>query len=134
MLRNPIARAMALLTVSMTVIPLMDAFGKLLSTRHDVAPASVALGRFGVQIIWILLAFIALAAVRTTRPVMAERPAFRPSLRPTRIGIHLLRGVLHGSASLLFFVAVTYMPLADAIAELKYTSPELRAAARSFFA
>ena len=107
---------MALLAVAMTFVPLMDAFAKLLSTRHDIAPATVALGRFGIQIGWLLLTFTLLAVVRFRSASARERPAFSPSLRPSRFDVHLARGALHGTASLLFFVAVTYMPLADAIA------------------
>ncbi len=107
---------MALLVVAMSFIPLMDAFGKLLSTRHDIAPASVALGRFGVQIVWLLLTFGGLALARRGSVRLRRQAVLAPSLRPSRIDVHLLRGALHGSASLLFFVAVTYMPLADAIA------------------
>ncbi len=96
---------MALMTVAMTVIPLMDAFGKLLSTEHDVPPATIALGRFGGQIVWLVLLVVVLTPTGRRTP-----------LRPTRPRVHLLRGVLHGGSSLLFFVALTSMPLADAIA------------------
>ncbi len=96
---------MTLLVVSMTLVPLMDSFGKLLSTEEGIAPASVALGRFGGQIMFLGIGFVGLALIG--RGVTA---------RPEVLWVHLARGFFHGSASLLFFVALKYMPLADTIA------------------
>ncbi|MGI9606195.1 MAG: DMT family transporter [Acidimicrobiales bacterium] len=104
---GPVAQAMTLLVIAMALIPLMDAFAKLLSTDHAIAPASVATGRFVVQSAILFGVFTALLLTRHRR---------RPSMRPTVTWVHLTRGALHGTATLLFFVAITYMPLADAIA------------------
>lgn len=107
MIAGPIARGMSLLVGAVTLIPLMDAIAKSL-TNDGMAPASVALARFGSQTI-VLLAVFAFA-----HGVVHDGQ--EATLRPRRLWIHLIRGGLHGASSLTFFVALKYMPLADTIA------------------
>jgi drug/metabolite transporter (DMT)-like permease len=95
---------MVLLAIAMTLIPVMDTIAKELSNR-DLAPASVAFGRFVAQTIVIIIVFVAW-----------NRSGGAPNHRATRPWPNLLRGALHGSATMMFFVAIKYMPLADTIA------------------
>jgi drug/metabolite transporter (DMT)-like permease len=101
---GPVSRAMLLLSSAMVLIPVMDAIAKELSNQ-GMAPASVAFGRFAAQTLVILIVFGMWRAVGTP-----------PSMLPGRLWPNLLRGALHGSATMMFFVALKYMPLADTIA------------------
>ena len=100
---------MTLLVIAMTLIPLMDAAAKSLSTDYDMAPASVAFGRFFVQALIIGVIILALSR----RLISRVEPA---RVKPTVVWVHLARGAFHGGASMSFFIAVKYMPLADTIA------------------
>ena len=85
----------------MVVAPIMDGLAKILSVFYELSPASINTGRFVVQIFimfWIVLIFYG------ARSLITRHPA-----------INILRGFLIGAASLLFFVAIKYMPIADAI-------------------
>lgn len=96
------ARGMAIMTVAMLILPLMDIIGKWLATVDQLSPGQIALTRFAVQ-------FVVLA------PVVCISLGFS-ALKPRHLWANLLRGTLLGFASLFFFVAVKYMPVADAIA------------------
>ena len=106
---NPIARAMSLLIPAMALVPIMDTIAKSLS-GGDLSPTTVAFGRFVAQTIWILLVFA------TWRGVVRSEEAAPPSMRPKNVALNLTRGALHGGGSMVFFVALKYMPLADSIA------------------
>lgn len=96
-----IARAMAIMILAMLVAPFMDAIAKGLATRFDVSPATVTFGRFVVQSVF-LFVFVGLA--------------WRSGV--LRFGfswLNVLRGMIMGLAAMLFFTAIKYMPLADAI-------------------
>lgn len=97
-----IARAMVIMIGAMLFAPFMDAIAKSLSTIHDVSPATVTFGRFLVQSLF-LFVFIAVAWARRALPFQFS-------------WMNILRGMIMGLAAMLFFVAVKYMPLADAIA------------------
>ena len=99
--QNQTVSAMSLMVIAMLLIPGMDATAKWLSIQFDISPATIAFARFFVQTI-----FMVLAIVITTGSfrVKAKRPFF-----------NILRGLLIASASMIFFVAVKYMPIADAI-------------------
>ena len=97
-----IARAMMIMVGAMLFAPVMDAIAKSLATRFDVSPATVTFGRFVVQSIF-LFAFLAIAWARSVIP-------FKLSY------MNILRGMIMGVAAMLFFTAIKYMPLADAIA------------------
>jgi len=97
-----IARAMMIMVAAMLLAPIMDAIAKSLATQYDVSPATVTFGRFVVQTLF-LGVFVMLAWSRG-----AMKYVFSP--------MNILRGMIMGLAAMLFFVAIKYMPLADAIA------------------
>ena len=94
-------RGMVLCAGAMLMLPLMDAISKWLSTEAGVSPGQLTLARFLVQ------AVISAAIVIVTAGFAA--------LWPKRLLMNLIRGAMLGTASLLFFLALKYMPLADAI-------------------
>lgn len=93
---------LALMMAAMTVLPCMDAIAKYMATVEDMSPGQVTFYRFFFQIVFTLPLLFTVAGAT--------------SLRPKRPWMNLLRGALHGAASLLFFAAVKYMPLADVFA------------------
>ena len=95
-------RGMGICAAGMLVLPLMDAAAKWLSTEADVSPGQITLARFAVQ------------ALASAPFVIAAGGIV--ALWPKRPLLNLVRGAMLGVASLLFFLAVKYMPLADAIA------------------
>lgn len=95
------ARGMAIMASSMMLLPLMDSIAKWLAMNAAIAPGQITFMRFLIQLV--LTAAIIIAVYGPAR------------LRPANIAGNLIRGVLIGSASLLFFTAVKYMPIADAI-------------------
>jgi len=96
---------MVLMSVGMLIAPVMDAMAKYLGTTGGVSPGVVTLGRFSVQALSLFLLLSGLIVLGKKR-----------RLWPVNITGNLLRGALMGSASFLFFTAVTFMPVADAIA------------------
>lgn len=100
--RQHAMQGMALMAFAMTILPGMDAIAKYMATYEGMSPGQVTFYRFFFQLVCtlpLLLTVMGRSAFRAKRPWM-----------------NLLRGVLHGAASLLFFVAVKYMPLADVFA------------------
>lgn len=111
-------RGMALMVACMTVLPVMDAIAKYMAVVEGMAPAQVTFYRF----------FFQLAATMPLLVTLNGRKAFR-ARRPFA---NLLRGVLHAAASLLFFVAVKYMPLADVFA-IYFVEPFILTALSALF-
>ncbi|MGB7285610.1 MAG: DMT family transporter, partial [Salaquimonas sp.] len=99
---DAVTSAMVLMVIAMMFIPLMDVFSKILSTRYAVSPVMITFVRFAGQAI---LLFIVILAVQGPR-----------SLTGKHNKINLLRGMLMGAAVSNFFIAIKYLPLADAIA------------------
>ncbi|WP_007758261.1 DMT family transporter [Rhizobium sp. CF080] len=97
---NPL-KGMAIMATCMVILPLMDAIAKYMATFESMSPGQVTFYRFFFQLVCILplVVFTGAAIFRPKRPWM-----------------NLLRGVLHAAASLMFFAAVKYMPLADVFA------------------
>jgi len=97
---NPL-KGMAIMAACMIILPTMDAIAKYMATFEAMSPAQVTFYRFFFQLVCMLplVFFTGPAAFRVKRPWM-----------------NLLRGALHAAASLMFFVAVKYMPLADVFA------------------
>lgn len=95
-------RGMAICAAGMLVIPLMDAVAKWLSSEAGVSPGQLTLARFAVQAVFAAPIVIAVGGL--------------VALWPKRPLLNLIRGAMLGVASLLFFLAIKYMPLADAIA------------------
>ncbi len=98
---NQIARAMMIMVGAMLFAPGMDAIAKGLATRHDVSPATVTFARFVIQSVFLFL-FVGLAWRKGALPVQFS-------------AMNVLRGMIMGLAAVLFFTAIKYMPLADAI-------------------
>lgn len=97
---NPL-KGMAIMATCMVILPVMDAIAKYMATFEAMSPGQVTFYRFFFQLVCILpLAVFTGAAI----------------FRPKRPWMNLLRGVLHAAASLMFFAAVKYMPLADVFA------------------
>lgn len=95
-------KGMAIMVLSVLLLPLMDAIGKWLAMADHMPPATVTFMRFFVQcwlMFFILLMVGGFAALRTLH-----------------LAGNLIRGALMGFGGLCFFTAVKYMPLADAMA------------------
>ncbi len=97
---NPL-KGMALMASCMLVLPIMDAIAKYMATFEAMSPGQVTFYRFFFQ----LVALLPLMLIATRGLLVAKRP-----------WMNLLRGAIHGAASLMFFTAVKYMPLADVFA------------------
>lgn len=89
----------------MLVLPGMDAIAKYVGDAGTMSPGQLTFWRFAVQ----AMCFAAWIA-------WIGRGSLKGGFSGRNSWVNFLRGVLLGSASLLFFVAVKYMPLADAIA------------------
>jgi drug/metabolite transporter (DMT)-like permease len=98
--QNPL-KGMAIMAGCMVVLPMMDAIAKYMATFESMSPGQVTFYRFFFQ-------FLALLPIALFVP-----GAWRGGKRPW---MNLLRGALHAAASLMFFMAVKYMPLADVFA------------------
>ncbi|SEH89351.1 Threonine/homoserine efflux transporter RhtA [Rhizobium tibeticum] len=111
-------QGMALMVGAMLVLPAMDAIAKYMATFEAMSPGQVTFYRFFFQLVF-TLPFLFLIFGR--KALHAKRP-----------WMNLLRGVLHGAASLLFFVAVKYMPLADVFA-IYFVEPLMLTALSAMF-
>ncbi len=96
-----VTSAMTIMVLAMLIIPCMDILAKMLAKEFGLAPASIAFARFFVQTV--LMFVIIVVRTRTPR-ISAQKPLF-----------NIVRGLLIGGASMLFFISVKYMPVADAI-------------------
>lgn len=93
-----ISVAMGLMVAAMLILPGIDAIAKWLSS--SIPAAEVTWSRFAFQSL-----FMAPLALRVRSP-----------LRLQDFGIHALRGILLAVTTLVFFTALAYLPMADAIA------------------
>lgn len=115
--QNPL-QGMAIMAGAMAILPTMDAIAKYMATFEGMSPGQVTFYRFFFQLVCtlpILFAMFGMQALSAKRPWM-----------------NLLRGALHGAASLLFFVAVKYMPLADVFA-IYFVEPFMLTALSALF-
>lgn len=94
-------QGMALMAFCMIVLPMMDAIAKYMATFETMSPGQVTFYRFFFQLVVLTPLFFWSVG------------SFRNVKRPW---MNMLRGALHAGASLLFFTAVKYMPLADVFA------------------
>ncbi|SIQ93772.1 EamA domain-containing membrane protein RarD [Rhizobium sp. RU33A] len=111
-------RGMVLMAGCMLVLPVMDAIAKYMATVEGMSPGQVTFYRFFFQlasVLPVLIALNGLAAFSAKRPWM-----------------NLLRGAIHGAASLMFFMAVKYMPLADVFA-IYFVEPFILTAMSAIF-
>jgi drug/metabolite transporter (DMT)-like permease len=92
---------MVVMACGVMLLPVMDAIAKYLAAG-GMAPGQIAFYRFSFQVL-------------ETVPVIVALRGFR-ALRPKRLWLNLVRGCLLGGASLCFFTAVKFLPLAEAIA------------------
>ncbi len=115
--QNPL-QGMAIMASAMIILPTMDAIAKYMATFENMSPGQVTFYRFFFQLVCTLPLLFTLSGASA---LSAKRP-----------WMNLLRGVLHGAASLLFFVAVKYMPLADVFA-IYFVEPFMLAALSAFF-
>ncbi|NTJ42293.1 DMT family transporter [Agrobacterium larrymoorei] len=95
-------QGMLIMAVCMLVLPIMDAIAKYMAVVEGMSPAQVTFYRFFFQLVYTLPLLLVLSPRAL---ISAKRP-----------WVNLLRGVLHAAASLMFFAAVKYMPLADVFA------------------
>jgi drug/metabolite transporter (DMT)-like permease len=94
-------RGMAIMAFSMFLLPLMDSIAKWLATNEAIAPGQVTFARFLIQLVLTAVIIVSVHGIG--------------GLRAFNMVGNLVRGMLIGCASLLFFTAVKYMPVADAI-------------------
>ncbi|MBB4954024.1 RarD protein [Agrobacterium vitis] len=111
-------QGMALMAGSMLLLPGMDAIAKYMANMQGMSPGQVTFYRFFFQIVC-TLPFLVLLQGRAA--FTAKRPL-----------LNLLRGALHGAASLCFFAAVKYMPLADVFA-IYFVEPFILTALSALF-
>lgn len=95
-------RGMGIMALCMLVLPVMDAIAKYMAVSLAMSPAQVTFYRFFFQLLATLPLLLFLSPADLFK---AKRP-----------WMNLIRGVIHASASLMFFAAVKYMPLADVFA------------------
>lgn len=111
-------QGMALMAGCMLLLPGMDAIAKYMANMQGMSPGQVTFYRF----------FFQLACTLPFLMLLQGRNAFRAK-RPF---LNLLRGALHGAASLCFFAAVKYMPLADVFA-IYFVEPFILTALSALF-
>lgn len=92
---------MVVMACGVMLLPIMDAIAKYLAAG-GMAPGQIAFYRFLFQVL-------------ETAPIIVAMRGLR-GLRPKRLWLNLARGCLLGGASLCFFTAVKFLPLAEAIA------------------
>jgi drug/metabolite transporter (DMT)-like permease len=95
-----VARGLTLILLAMIVLPGQDTVAKYLSA--SISPGQINWARFLLQTLF-------------TLPFLLHFQG-AGGLVPKRIWPNVLRGVLIAASSLLFFTAIKFMPIADAIA------------------
>ncbi|WP_083649404.1 DMT family transporter [Salaquimonas pukyongi] len=100
--RATVTSAIILMVIAMTIVPLMDVISKYLSTRHAISPVTITWARFSGQAI-LMLFFIVLRMGLS-------------GVSGTNNLVNFVRGMLIGGAVSVFFIAIKYLPLAEAIA------------------
>jgi drug/metabolite transporter (DMT)-like permease len=111
-------KGLMIMAFAMTILPCMDAIAKYMSTFHAMSPGQVTFYRFFFQMVLTLPLLVTVAGAGAFR---AKRP-----------WMNLLRGALHAAATLLFFTAVKYMPLADVFA-IYFVEPFMLTAMSALF-
>ncbi len=105
--RSPLG-GILLVFLAVTLFPVLDAIAKHLTDDYHVVQISWARSFFQTLTV---LAFIAVFVRRPGRIVRTRRP-----------GLQVVRGLIMVTSNLLYFLALTFMPLADTIAIL-FVSP-----------
>jgi drug/metabolite transporter (DMT)-like permease len=96
----------------------MDGIGKYLAMYAAMSPAQVSFYRFFIQMILTAMLVVGLYGFA--------------ALRPNRLWLNVVRGFLIGVSSFLFFWAIKYIPLADAMA-IFFVEPFILTALSAFF-
>ena len=136
--RSNAIRGIAIMSLAMVFLPLMDIIAKYLS--QSMATGQIAWSRFLFQSLllmpfaWRLLKHTKRSAItpHNSSYSRAEQPRRRSGLLPDRWHLHALRGFLIAAATLCFFTAVTRLPVADAIA-IFFVEPLLLTLMSPFF-
>lgn len=97
---SPVA-GIVLMAGAMATLPFLDVVAKLL-------------GQQGVPVLQIVWARMAMGTLATLPLALAAEGL--PGLRPRRSGLHALRAVLLIAATFCFFLALKFLPIADALA------------------
>ena len=97
---HPALRGVALMIAAVGVFSLLDATGKYLAQWYAVP--GIVWARYAVNLGLLVGWFVARRSVRR--------------MRTAHLGIQALRGLMLGSATLLYFTALSQMPMADAAA------------------
>ena len=98
--QGAVLRGLGLCVLAMIILPGQDAIAKYISAT--VSPGQISWARFLLQTLF-------------TLPFLVWFQGFG-GLVPNRLWPNVLRGVLIASSSTLFFLALKFMPMADAIA------------------
>lgn len=93
-----VEKGIVIMAAAMLLLPAMDAVAKTL-TAHGVPAGQVAWSRFAFQVLYLAPFMLVGGRYRLVGP----------------IGLHAARGVLIAVATLFFFAALKFLPLADAI-------------------
>jgi drug/metabolite transporter (DMT)-like permease len=99
---DTVMHGLAIMLFAMIILPCMDAIAKYMAVYQGMSPGQVTFYRFFFQLV-------------STLPLLLTMGGLR-ALRPKRLWVNLLRGILLAAAALLFFISVKYMPLADVFA------------------
>ncbi len=95
-----VRRGMLLMLVAVSLLPLMDAMAKELAQRYPVM--QVTWGRYVFTLLWILPGLL-----------LRYRDRLLPVPQPW---LQLVRGLAQVGATFLFFLTLTFLPLADTVA------------------
>jgi drug/metabolite transporter (DMT)-like permease len=98
--QNAVLRGLGLVTIAMILLPGQDTIAKYIS--DTVSPGQISWARFFLQSLFTLPFLLYFHGTR--------------GLIPKRFWLNVLRGALIASSSTLFFVAIKFMPMADALA------------------
>lgn len=98
--QSAVLRGLLLVTLAMLLLPGQDTIAKFIS--DTVSPGVISWARFALQTAFIFPFVVYFQGVR--------------GLMPNRLWPNLLRGALIATSSTLFFAAIKFMPLADALA------------------
>ena len=97
----------AFMALGVSVVPMMDGIAK--SLADDYAVLQIVWARFAVHLVWLL-------------PFLLWHGHGRSVLAPRLPGLQILRGVFLLGATVCYFSAIAFMPIADALA-LLFISP-----------
>jgi drug/metabolite transporter (DMT)-like permease len=98
--RSTVMRGLGLVMIAMIVLPAQDAVAKYIS--DSVSPAQITWARFLLQTLF-------------TVPLLLAWQG-GSGLIPNRLWPNMVRGALIATSSMLFFTAIKFMPMADALA------------------